>query len=328
MILAAGYGSRLGALGQERPKPLLPFCGAPLIVWTVRWLVANDVREIVVNLHHLGDQIVQVLGDGSHLGAAIEYSQEQEILGTGGGLRQARNLLVDGSERPILVVNGKLIQTIDVASVLAHHRASKAEATMVVRRDAEGVWGQPLRRRADGRLVELLGESSPHLRVQGDLDATMFTGIHLFAPTFLDRIDPHESAPCIIKGAYRQLFRETVEGSGGLTTYLHEGYWWEHSTPQRYIQGIAQVLGGALAPCDRRYFPGPAVHESATIELGARVDPRAYLGEGVRVKAGARIGWGVALERDVVVESTGDLERVVAWEGSQVEGRRRDEVLR
>ena len=63
MIFAAGFGTRLGDLTQHRPKPMLPICGAPLVRWAVLWLRAQGVREIVINLHHLGEQILAELGD-------------------------------------------------------------------------------------------------------------------------------------------------------------------------------------------------------------------------------------------------------------------------
>ncbi|MCH9684162.1 MAG: NTP transferase domain-containing protein, partial [Deltaproteobacteria bacterium] len=90
MILAAGFGTRLGPITQRRPKPMLPVCGSPLVRWAVRWLVHHGVHDITINLHHLGEQIEAELGDGQALGARIQYSPEHgQILGTGGGLRQA-----------------------------------------------------------------------------------------------------------------------------------------------------------------------------------------------------------------------------------------------
>ncbi|MFY0540786.1 nucleotidyltransferase family protein [Nannocystis pusilla] len=143
MILAAGLGTRLGDLSGLRPKPMLPVCGTPLVRWVALWLRSQGVREVVVNLHHLGDQIEAELGDGSKLGMAIAYSREDgEILGTGGALRHARHLLDDGSGAPIVVVNGKILLELELDRVLATHRAAKAEATMVLRPDPEAErWG-------------------------------------------------------------------------------------------------------------------------------------------------------------------------------------------
>ena len=77
IVLAAGFGTRLGTLSDERPKPMLPVCNIPLIRYAVALLRGHGIDEIAVNLHHRGDLIRAELGDGFH------YSEETEILGTG-----------------------------------------------------------------------------------------------------------------------------------------------------------------------------------------------------------------------------------------------------
>jgi MurNAc alpha-1-phosphate uridylyltransferase len=103
MILAAGRGERLRPLTDHTPKPLLPIAGAPLIVHQVRWLAAAGIRDIVINLHHLGDAISAALGDGAAFGARISYSRETTLLETGGGIVKALPLL--GNE-PFVILNG------------------------------------------------------------------------------------------------------------------------------------------------------------------------------------------------------------------------------
>jgi N-acetyl-alpha-D-muramate 1-phosphate uridylyltransferase len=103
MILAAGRGARLRPLTDHTPKPLLPIAGAPLIVHQVRWLAAAGIRDIVINLHHLGEDIASALGDGAAFGVRIAYSREATLLDTGGGIVKALPLL--GNE-PFVILNG------------------------------------------------------------------------------------------------------------------------------------------------------------------------------------------------------------------------------
>ena len=93
MILAAGRGERLKPLTDRMPKALIPIAGEPLIVHQIRWLERAGIRDIVINLHHLGDAIERALGDGSDLRVRIAYSRERERLETGGGVRAALPLL-------------------------------------------------------------------------------------------------------------------------------------------------------------------------------------------------------------------------------------------
>jgi NDP-sugar pyrophosphorylase family protein len=91
MILAAGFGTRLRPLTNTIPKPLLPVGGTPLIVWNLLLLRRHGIRDVIINLHHLGELIEKELGDGSTVGMRISYSHEPTILGTGGGLKQAES---------------------------------------------------------------------------------------------------------------------------------------------------------------------------------------------------------------------------------------------
>lgn len=299
---------------------MLPMCGAPLVAWAVHWMAKFGIEEIVINLHHHGDQIEAALGDGSAFGVRIQYSKEDPIQGTGGGMRQARSWLDPGDGAPILVANGKLVQDIDLVSLYEAHRESKSEATMAVRRDHEGIWGASLAYSAKAsQVTEFLGERGPS-RDPSD-QACMFCGVHLVEPHFLDRI-PQEGAPCIARTAYRELFRE----KGSIAAMLHEGYWWEHSTPERYLQGVQQVLDGQIDACwgptaVRAQDPSAAIHESA------RIDPRSWIGKDVVVGPHARIGAGCQLLDGARIEAGAQLEACVVLEGARVGGRHQRALL-
>lgn len=319
MILAAGFGSRLGSLSDQRPKPMLPVGNTPLIGWAVRWLRHHGVQEIVINLHHKGELIEAELGDGSALGVRISYSREAEILGTGGGLRQARPLLDDGSGAPIVVLNGKLLFELDLAELLTFHRQQQAEATLVLRHDAEQIWGAGFGLDNAGKVVRFLDRDRPGTAVtRPDF---MFTGIHVLSPTFFDRI-PQHGAPCVIRTAYRDLFQT----GGELFGFEHSGYWWEHSTVERYLKGVAKVLDGRIA---LPFADGPlrGVDPTADVHTSARVDERAWIGPRARVDADVVIGPHVQIGADAHVLAHASLQRCVVWPGVTVSGSHRDAVL-
>jgi mannose-1-phosphate guanylyltransferase len=285
MVLAAGFGSRLGDIGRVRPKPMLPVLGVPLVRWAVRYLRYHGIREIVVNLHHLGEQIEAELGDGSRDDVAIAYSREEgQILGTGGGLRHARHLIDDGKNSPIVVMNAKLLVDLDLNAVLAAHRDAGAEATMVVRPDADAAkWGSQ-QLAADGRIVRLLGREPPVATPPPVSPPMMFTGIHVITPRLIDRVPP-EGEQCVIRTAYRELFDE----GQGLHGFVTERYWWEHSTAERYLQGVVNALEGRIAlPYAPHAIRGVA--RGAIVEPGANVEGPVWIGAGARIEAGATVG--------------------------------------
>ena len=115
MILAAGRGERMRPLTDHTPKPLLPVCGKPLIVWHILRLRAAGFQDIVINHAWLGQQIEQALGTGSNLGVQIAYSPEGETgLETAGGIANALPLL---GNAPFAVVNGDVLTDVDFHAV-------------------------------------------------------------------------------------------------------------------------------------------------------------------------------------------------------------------
>ena len=114
MILAAGRGERLQPLTRVTPKPLLVVRGQPLIAHQLNWLREAGIESVVINLHHLGEQIEAFCGNGDRWGLNIRYSHEQTLLETGGGIQNALPLL--GGEA-FLVVNGDIFTTFTLATL-------------------------------------------------------------------------------------------------------------------------------------------------------------------------------------------------------------------
>jgi len=124
MLLAAGFGRRMGNLTKKIPKPLLEIEGKPLIQHHIERLSRCGIKEFIVNLHYLGEKIQNYLGDGSKFGVSIHYSPEDPILGMGGGVQHALPLLGD---EPFIVLSNdvwtdfpfeRLIQSIESAAHL------------------------------------------------------------------------------------------------------------------------------------------------------------------------------------------------------------------
>ncbi|HWI35167.1 MAG TPA: nucleotidyltransferase family protein [Burkholderiales bacterium] len=117
MLLAAGRGERLRPLTDRIPKPLVPVAGKPLIAWHLERLAASGCREVVANVSHLGQQIVDYVGDGERFKLRVNFSREAAPLETAGGIAQALPLL---GREPFLLVNGDIYCEIDFRPLLAH----------------------------------------------------------------------------------------------------------------------------------------------------------------------------------------------------------------
>ncbi len=174
MVLAAGLGTRLRPLTDILPKPLLPVAGRPLLEWNLLLLKRHGITEVIINLHHLGEQIVRALGDGARLGLRLAYSHEPTLQGTGGGIKQAAPFLKDGA---FLVLNGDTLSDCDLTALIATHRASGALATLAVRDDPEAATWGPVALDAQGRILQINGKP-PLAEPRAALPACMFAGIH------------------------------------------------------------------------------------------------------------------------------------------------------
>lgn len=301
MILCAGLSTRLGPLAQALPKPLLPVADVAIVRYGVALLVGHGIRDIVVNLHYLGELFERELGDGAALGARIQYSREPVILGTGGGLKAALPLLDPGGhDEPFVSMNGKLIVDADLGGLLAAHVAhGDALGTLLVRRVPDAVaWGA-VEVDGGGRVRNVLGDG-----------AHMFCGVHVTRPSVVARLPDGEA--CMI----RQGYLPWLLGGERVMAFEHEGYFAEHSTPERYLEGNAAVVGGA-----RLRFPaGPA----AGVDAGARVDGAHIVGavrvaSGAVVEPGATVGPNAVIGRGAVVRAGRTVRDAVVWPGVVVE---------
>ena len=304
MLLCAGLSTRLGKLGAERPKPMLPVCGLPILTYGIANLVAHGIRDIVINTHHRGDVIKGEIGDGHHLGARIQYIQEDAILGTGGGLKHALPLLdPDGTDEPFISHNGKLIFDLDLTALVAAYRAVPDSLGMlVVQRVPDArAWGAVnVQHDARGPIVTDILNDGEH----------MFCGVHITRPSVMARLPDGES------DSLRQGYIPWFRAGERVAAYEHTGgYFAEHSTPERYLESNWALLDG-------QHLSNPPSLHLAGVDPTARISPTATIIEPVRICAGAVVGPGVTVGPYAVVGEGARVERsitrTVVWAGDLV----------
>src|SRR5712664_4970647 len=135
MILAAGLGTRLKPLTDTRPKTLVELSGRTLLEITLSRLRTFGISEVIVNLHHFADMVIDYLKANKNFGMRIEISREDVLLDTGGGLKKAAWFFLEESSRadePFLLHNVDVISTIDFAPMVQAHKANQALATLAV----------------------------------------------------------------------------------------------------------------------------------------------------------------------------------------------------
>ncbi|MCB9509530.1 MAG: nucleotidyltransferase family protein [Deferribacteres bacterium] len=185
MILAAGLGTRLRPLTNDRPKALVEVAGKPLLEHVITKLTQQGTRDIIINTHHFAEKIAGFLESKKNFGVHIELSHEPTLLDTGGGLNKAAHFFNDGE--PFLLYNTDVLSNIDLGAMLAVHQRTGALATLAVR---DRKTSRYFLFDDDGRLVgwtSLLQKEQKIVVPQTETHNRLsFMGIHIISPRIFE----------------------------------------------------------------------------------------------------------------------------------------------
>ena len=210
MILAAGLGTRLRPLTDNRPKALVEIDGRSLLKITLSRLREFGIRDVIINVHHFADMILDYLKANANFGMRIETSCEETLLDTGGGLKKAAHFFIDdtcGLGDPFVLHNVDVISTIDLRRMVQFHTEHQALATLAVQDRKTS------RYLLFDEQLQLCGRrSGPDydtelVRPSQGVQALAFSGIHVISPRFLPMM-PEEGAFSIITSYLRLASRK------------------------------------------------------------------------------------------------------------------------
>jgi NDP-sugar pyrophosphorylase family protein len=239
MILAAGLGTRLRPLTDDRPKALVEVAGYTLLEITLRRLREFRIREVIVNVHHFADMVVEYLKKNDDFGMRIEISREEQLLDTGGGLKKAAWFFQEDSgdpDEPFVLHNVDVLSTIDLGRMMKFHRQHQALATLAVQERETSRYllfdeQNQLCGRRSGR------DRAPEVvRPSKNLEALAFSGVHVISPRLLARMDEHGAFSII--ASYLRL---AGEGEKVLALRADEYYWRDLGKPENVTQVTKDV---------------------------------------------------------------------------------------
>ena len=304
-VLAAGFGSRLRPLTNHRPKPLLPICGITLLDHARAHLGAHGIDHILVNAHHLWQQIAAWTED-NRAGLQVELP---DILGTGGGLRAALPRLAE----TVVVFNGDILCDVDLTALRA--ACPQDGAAMALRAIPELGGINPVVTDASG-VVERIGTIAA---APGAAPAVMsgpgthFTGIHAMSRAAIEAV-PVDGFSCVVRTAYRDLVPQ-----GRIRAIVHTGDWVDAGTPERYLNANLAALTGRLhLPIDP-WQHGTAGSGGSWVGADAKVlgsIEGSIIGAGATVPADAQLTHCVVWDGAVV--PSGAHRRAIVYADGQV----------
>lgn len=301
MILAGGMSTRLYPLTKQVPKPLVPIAGIPNSGHVMRYLAANGIEDVAINVHYLADKIVDAFGDGSQYGVKLRYLQEDVLLGSAGAVKQMEDFLAGDT---FVVVGCDGLTDLPLDELIAFHRKRAAVATIaLVTEDDVSQYGVVVCD-GSGRIVEFQ-EKPPAGTERSKL---VNTGIYVFEPEILGRIPA---------GAFydfgKNVFPELQAESAAFYGLELGGYWVDIGTPGEYRQATNDVLAGkirllgdaratgvaqdAIVGTDVRFEGDVRVGSGSTIGDGTRIVGPSVVGDGVEVGAGTTIDASIVWDR-------------------------------
>jgi len=279
ILLVGGFGTRLMPLTKNTPKPMLTVAGIPVTEHQIAMAKAAGITEIVLATSYLSEIFTPYFGDGSKWGIKIKYAVEKEPLGTGGAIRNAAQLLT--SNESIVILNGDVLSSHDLAEQIRQHEAHDADVTLHLTQveDARAFGCVPTD--DQGRVTAFLE------KMDNPITNQINAGCYVFNPRVLSTI-PLDT----VVSVERETFPQLVASNAAVYGYVENAYWLDIGTPRALLKASIDIVhksGESLV------MPGAQIDPTATISGGSCVGSNSVVGPEVRVE-------GSIIEADVVIE--------------------------
>jgi mannose-1-phosphate guanylyltransferase len=244
MVLAAGLGTRLRPLTDDRPKALVEVSGRTLLEITLTRLRDFGINDVIINVHHYADMVMDRVKAAGNFGMHIEFSREDVLLDTGGGLKKAAWFLSESAganeDDPFIVHNADVISTIDLEHMVQQHKESQALATLAVqgRKTSRYLLFDEHAQLCSRRLVK--EEKTEIVRPAKHLSELAFTGIHVISPRIFPLLT--EEGVFSIIPAYLRLAAQGEK----IQAFRADEYYWRDLGKPESIQQAEQDMKANL----------------------------------------------------------------------------------
>ena len=300
LILAGGKGTRLRPLTVYTPKPIVPICNRPFLLYQIDTLRRAGVTDITLSLSYQPEKIEQQLGDGSNFGVKLKYTVEPQPMGTAGAYKFAEDLI----REPTVVFNGDILTDLDLKTVIRQHKERNAVATIVLTPVEDPSAYGVVETEADGRVLRFLEKPKPEETSCKNINA----GTYILEPAVLDLIPKGENHS-FEYGLFPNLLKR---GDAFFAHVPPRTYWIDIGTPARYLQAHQDLLANRVSRIHIKERHGS--FDSAT---HAEIDELSMIADDCTIKPGAQIINSV-LGRGCYIEERARIENSVIWSHTRV----------
>ena len=290
ILLVGGMGTRLHPLTLKTPKPMLQVAGVPFTEHQIRKAADAGITEIILATSYKSELFEPYFGDGKRFGIKIKYAVEKSALGTGGGIRNAANLLADCDQ--VVIFNGDVLSGHDLASQLAFHKKNQADITLYLTQVEDA--------RAYG-CVELLENKQIKSfleKMENPISNLINAGCYIFNRQIIDQIPQNK-----VVSVERDTFPNLLANNAKVFGYLDNSYWLDIGTPAALVKASADLITGAITSSATPNHTGDNL-----------ISPSAQIGSGCVINNGS------VIESEVVVESNCQITGSIIGSGAKIGG--------
>ena len=288
ILLVGGMGTRLLPLTLKTPKPMLQVAGVPFTEHQIRKAADAGIAEIVLATSYKSELFEPYFGNGERFGIKIKYAVEKSALGTGGGIRNAANLLADCEQ--VVIFNGDVLSGHDLKAQLEFHKKHQADITLYLTQVEDA--------RAYG-CVELLENKQVKSfleKMENPISNLINAGCYIFSRKIIDQI-PQDKVVSVERDTFPNLLANNAKVFG----YLDNSYWLDIGTPAALVKASADLITGAITS------PATPNHRGDRL-----ISPSA------RIENGCVINNGSVIESEVVVESNCQITGSIIGSGAKI----------
>ncbi|NDA89066.1 MAG: NDP-sugar synthase [Actinobacteria bacterium] len=290
ILLVGGMGTRLHPLTLKTPKPMLQVAGVPFTEHQIRKAADAGITEIILATSYKSELFEPYFGDGKRFGIKIKYAVEKSALGTGGGIRNAANLLADCDQ--VVIFNGDVLSGHDLAAQLAFHKKNQADITLYLTQVEDA--------RAYG-CVELLENKQIKSfleKMENPISNLINAGCYIFNRQIIDEIPQNK-----VVSVERDTFPNLLANNAKVFGYLDNSYWLDIGTPAALVKASADLITGAITSSATPNHTGDNL-----------ISPSAQIGSGCVINNGS------VIESEVVVESNCQITGSIIGSGAKIGG--------
>src|SRR5262252_4403663 len=301
LILAGGKGTRLRPLTLNTPKPVVPVANSPFLLFQIDLMRSAGIDEIILSLSYQPRKIEDLLKDGSDYGVWIRYAVEGTPLGTGGAFKNAEEHISDST----VVFNGDVLTAVDLSAVIAHHRATKAVATIVLTPvENPSAYGL-VETNPDGWIQRFIEKPGPDEITCNTINA----GIYVLEPSVLKYMPKGE--PYSFE---RGLFPTLLERKEPVLSFILDDYWIDIGTPHKYLEVHHDILSGKFVS---KRVPTSALDRN-TLGTDTFVDEKSLVDQDVTIREGVRIENSV-IGKNCKIDAGVHIVDSVIWSGNTID---------